>query len=756
MAVMRFKMRTVPTRNKKTNTPKLMLTIIFLVAIVGLMPIVQAVPTNTSIIGFRWNESSTSPILQQINAAGTVITVPSTFWDDHVIWGNMKTCVVNASNATPILYGTNNRGDGLDLTGAYGDVMVEIPRFYTCTSYSTPYNNFWISPTPADGFTVDPMFYQRGSGSEVGIPASYYYIGRYEASGVMDTVFKLKSATGKIPTTGAVNYIAMPDTNFNITIARTYAENKGTGWGLMNIWTLSGVKQLFYTEMLTLNSQAAWTGSRGVVDLPSGTNYAGFETGANLTDSQISTSGTGNGNALNGKTPVSYRGIQDLWGGVWEFTDGYNGLKTPVETYIINQTGKGTGGAAVTFKSLLDVTDKITIANQPLSANGYYTNIMNNSHITRSLFLPSATVGGSETTYWSDYYYERTSTSGTAPNILLSGGAWYHAGYAGVGYLNADADASGSGRSIGARLEFRHNTENSATITLSPSSKTMAIDETANFTISVKNVTPLSTIVSTNLVFNPAYVHINNIFINGNQPAGASLVALVSNTTGQATINYINITGLINGSIVDVQFKTTNPIYSISTVQILQPTYGNSTQTNGFMTYGTGLYSTITNAPLNDNSTVTLSQNAHAGSTTNQLDFWYKIPATSYASHANPNLSVWMDSANILLMPVTADGEWKHSSLNMESYANGDHTLTFRLSTTADGTLAQNYTYSLFVDDISFGYNWIGKQNSGIAGLWDTGFGLISIIIIILVFGVILSYMGILPGAEELLGRRRD
>ena len=738
--------------NQRTGLKNFILPLLFIIALVGVMPSVSAVPTNTSIIGFRWNETSSSPTLQQIDSAGTVITVPSTFWNDHVIWGNMKTAVVNASNATPVLYGTNNKGDGLELTGTYGDVMVEIPMFYTCTTYSTPYINFWISPTPASGFQIAPMFYQRGSGSEVGVPTSKYYIGRYEASGVMDTTFKLKSATAKTPVTGAVNYTAMPDTNFNITIARTYAGNKGTGWGLMNIWTLSAIKQLFYTETLTLNSQVAWTGSRGVVDLASGTDFAGLMTGANSTDTSLAASGTGNGTGTNGKTPVSYRGIENIWGNVWEFADGYNGWKTPNENAIINGTGKGTTGAAVTFKSLLDVADRYNITDQPLLGNAYYTNILNNTHLSRSLFLPSMQNTGSETTYWSDYYYARVSTTAAAPNILRSGGGWDTTGRAGVGNLYADHAASASHRKFGARLEFRRNTENTATITLTPTTKTINIDETTNFTLRVVNVTPLSTNINLGLLFNPNYVHINNMFINGTQPAGASLVALISNSTGTATINYINLTGLINGSLIDVQFRSTNPVYSVSTIQILQPTYGNTTQITGFMSYNGNSYSTLTNAPLNDNSTVTLSQAVDVKKSTNQLNFWYKIPASSYAVHTSPNLSVWMDSNRILSMPVTADGTWRESILNMESYSTGSHTLTFQLQSLADGTKAQNYTYSMYVDDIAFGYNWIGKQSTGIVKMWDVAFTLMAAIILIIVMGALLMYMRIIPGLDELMG----
>ena len=216
---------------------------------ITILPVAAGASDNT-IIGFRWNTSDSSPRLYQIDSTGEIIAnKDATFWDNWNVTGNMKTVVVNATNSTVVLYGTNNCGDGLDLSGAYGDVMVEIPRFYTCSTYVNGNFSYYISPLPATGFTVAPMFNQRGTGTAAGTPASYYYVGRYDAN-LSGT--KLISATGKAPAV-----------SMTIGEARTYAETKGAGWGITNIWTLSGLRQLFYTEMLTLDSQTAWTKSRG-------------------------------------------------------------------------------------------------------------------------------------------------------------------------------------------------------------------------------------------------------------------------------------------------------------------------------------------------------------------------------------------------------------------------------------------------------------------------------------------------------------
>ncbi|MFA5415992.1 MAG: IPT/TIG domain-containing protein, partial [Methanoregula sp.] len=375
------------------------------------------------VIGFRWNTSDPSPRLYQIDSDGTVIPNATGDWfNTHLPWSGMKTVVVNASNATPVLYGTNNRGDGLDLSGTYGDVMIEIPIFYTCSTYANGNFSYWISPGAQDElhYTVAPMFNQRGVGTDAGTPASHFYVGRYDAN-LVGT--KLQSATGKAPAV-----------SMTIGTARTYAENKGAGWGITNVWTLSGLRQLFYTEMVSLNSQTAWTGSRGVVDFA----LAGpaVNSGADGIDAAIYTiNATGSGTGLYGKTPVSYRGIENLWGNVWQFQDGFNALKTPGTTNVINATGLGLTGQKTTFKDLLDENDRQSVGALPTTDNAgsYQTNLLN-PDIARPVFLPSA-VGGSATTYLSDKIWSPTSSNTATPNILFSGGAWYDAGDAGVGSL---------------------------------------------------------------------------------------------------------------------------------------------------------------------------------------------------------------------------------------------------------------------------------------------------------------------------------
>jgi hypothetical protein len=66
------------------------------------------------------------------------------------------------------------------------------------------------------------------------------------------------------------------------------------------------------------------------------------------------------------------------------------------------------------------------------------------------MFVP-ASITGSETKYLCDYFYSHTSGN---TGCLLAGGDWKDAGFAGPGYLFANAAVSCVYSDIGARVEF--------------------------------------------------------------------------------------------------------------------------------------------------------------------------------------------------------------------------------------------------------------------------------------------------------------
>jgi PKD repeat protein len=393
--------------------------------------------TYTDAIGFKWDTSSDSPTLTRVFANGTTASVDGDYFNNHAIWGGIKKVLVNRTTGA-VTYGTNNRGDGLDLTGTGGNqVMVEYPMFYTFESYNAPFLTYIVSPTQYNSsFVVHPMFYQRGDGT----PAAHYYVGAYEmqTEDVEGTLVGT-SYTGKTPVVSQ-----------NIGTMRTYAERNGPRWGIMNVWTGSGLRELLYIETGTLNSQIAWAKSRGVVD-----DTAAKSAGADSADTNIfATNATGGGTGINGKTPEVWRALENSIGNVWEFWDGQNSYTSGGNSIWrnINRTGLNLTGGQTKFQDLLIAGDYETSTTATI-ADGFQTSVATGA-ADRLLMIPTGREG-TETTYLSDYFWYPRSTNAGNPNVLFAGGGWDYAGVAGAGAWASNVNASLSYAFIGARLEFR-------------------------------------------------------------------------------------------------------------------------------------------------------------------------------------------------------------------------------------------------------------------------------------------------------------
>lgn len=395
---------------------------------------------NIDVVGIEWDQSSTSPTLKHIDANGNELTsLDTNYFDNHVIWGNMWRCTIDPATNNPV-YGTNARGDGLTLDGTEGNVFVSIPKFYVKAAFDGTAYRWWISPTPLAGFELHPAFLQRG-----GSALTRIYYGAYEASGFLDdSTFKLQSATNKTPVTGSVSYPDLPNSGlFYIGHAEEYANNIGDGYGCVNIWTLSAIRALFYTEYASLDLQTAI--GRGVVDLVSGIDFAGVLTGADSVDTNIGVNGIGTGTGTNGQTPVVYRGIENPWGNVFEWVIGINFHDD--EHRIVNPDGTGT------IADILTEGNYIATLSVPLNTtshtHGYGSDVFTEDSM-KYLMITSENDGASNQ-YLCDYNYIRDTGTTT---VLRFGGGWNSGSAAGVGYLISAGSSSNSSRHGGARLEF--------------------------------------------------------------------------------------------------------------------------------------------------------------------------------------------------------------------------------------------------------------------------------------------------------------
>jgi hypothetical protein len=209
----------------------------------------------------------------------------------------MRRCVLNVNGTVNYYLHPNNsnfRADGVTpsvLTGADGNVMVEIPKFYYKYAYVGTKHTYSISLTADAGYVVHPAFIKEG------VEVNYRY---YRAYTGFNNANKITSVSGVTPTR-----------SLSRTTFRTYAKATGTGWGLTDWNLLYAVQMLLLIEIGTFDSQKVLgTGNH------TGDNYGITTGGTNLLGNNSSTY------TIDGY--MSYRGIENFYADCWEWIDGIN------------------------------------------------------------------------------------------------------------------------------------------------------------------------------------------------------------------------------------------------------------------------------------------------------------------------------------------------------------------------------------------------------------------------------------------------
>ena len=242
---------------------------------------------------------------------------------------------------------------------------------------------------------------------------------------------------------------------FTIDDALLFASNKGAGWTIEDIYCRSLMQDLFYTQHGTRNSQTAI--GLGVVNLTSGSGFAGKLTGADSINDRVDAFGTGMGNGTNGQTPIRWNNLENWLGGnVLEFTAGVNfynsggtdGDGNPYTAGSFRVTKQdGTGTIAGTLPAGSYETGVGTV---PM-VDAYYSKIMTDP-LGALLNIPmvAGDVNSGDDKGFCDYWYYPRSN----PSIVLSGGRWNYGLTAGVGYRASFYAPSSSDRDTGARLKY--------------------------------------------------------------------------------------------------------------------------------------------------------------------------------------------------------------------------------------------------------------------------------------------------------------
>lgn len=288
-----------------------------------------------------------------------------------------------------------------------GDVMVKIPRFWYRRYREGNVEHIKIADGPAEGFALHPAF------THSGVEQDRVYIGAYKTSD------NNRSVSG-----------ASPQANQTRATFRTNASSKGTGWGLIDISTLCAIQMLILVEFANNNVQNVI--GRGYCDNNSSVSKTGTcDSVTNLTGIPAGTSG---------KVDVVWRGIEGLWGNLWELVDGVNCYSGTY--YVCNDPANYADDMATGYEQL-----SFTAA-----ANwngGYITGMGLDTGNAPHVMLPDAVSGGSETTYLCDTCW---TSSGWC--VFLQGGSYFNGSGAGLFTTGADYQSTAYGSNYGSRLLY--------------------------------------------------------------------------------------------------------------------------------------------------------------------------------------------------------------------------------------------------------------------------------------------------------------
>lgn len=396
-----------------------------------------------SIGSFTWDSATTSPAAIAGGQPAPVVTA---------VHQQMRGCVLNANGTVNYYLDDTNwalKADGTasDLTGADGNVMVEIPKFYFRVLYVTTKPTWSISATPAAGFKVHPAFIKDG------VEVDFRYYGAYDACVYDDSANAYISGTNLDNASSLVNTAndklasvkgVYPMVGLTRNEFRLLAANNGTGWRQVDFALWSAVQMLYLIEYQTFNSQAVLgAGNTAGTYVASSANQSDSPhtiagAGDSIANGSTNTTSGAGVNVKPGTSFMKYRGIENFYGNCWNWADGINVNVTAIgNVYVTNNRA--------------DFADNVS-TNMTLIATAFPTT----SGFIRDLlpadgyFLSSSNSGGSSTTYITDQHFAFTSSN----RVVRVGGSANVGAGAGAFCLGSDVDSGYRNRSVGSRLAF--------------------------------------------------------------------------------------------------------------------------------------------------------------------------------------------------------------------------------------------------------------------------------------------------------------
>lgn len=382
---------------------------------------------------------------------------------------------------------------GFKWDGSNGDVMLEVPIFYSARYFETDADGVeweyrWLSAAPIDGLHIDPMFID---GDKI-VERAYIPI----FNGSLD-----EDGTKLISRAGVYPLVSKSRPQF-----RTYCKSKGERWSLDDVWSAYALQHLFIIMFANSNAQQVIGAGRTSMPystaedkaLQAGTNTnritikktraalyqvgqtvgIGVEQGSQsvavgryVTKIQDSTeveaasdiyfdgvpvniavgnvvwscaqptgatiemkSANGRVEGPDGRTAIRFLWIEDWYGNIWNLRDGDN-IKKWQHYFCMNRAS---------YADNVYDGDYFKLGYVCPQENGYPRKMGIDKQYP--MIAMCEELGGSSATYFPDYYYQ--SEGGT---VVLSGGYVVSGGIAGPFYWYCYWSASASNWDVGGR-----------------------------------------------------------------------------------------------------------------------------------------------------------------------------------------------------------------------------------------------------------------------------------------------------------------
>ena len=415
--------------------------------------------TDLLAYGVEWDVTVADPTCTRVGNMSLHKTLP--------IQSQMRGCLLD-DDGKVVRYLDPNDWTSEVRDGSEGQVMVEIPMHYFRFITNGTKRRAMISEFPLPGYKQIPLQYV--SAYQASLQRSTSKL----ASVVNDTADYRGGGNQDSYDGTSATLLGRPATSISRTNFRNYARNRKTGsteWNCMTYQAQKTIFWLFAIEYATLNTQEAYNAE------PTAEGYKQGGLGAGVTNINVTkwnafngynpfipcgyTDELGNGTGIKvydmptdySENTVSvqvprYRGIENPFGHIWQWTDGINIRISPT-------TDNGGDGLS-----------KVYVCEDPskFKDNGYdgYSHVGNeartNGYVKEIIggeggeIMPEV-VGGSSTTYFCDNHWTNIPTIEELRGVLFGGYA-FHGASAGLAFARSSNSPSNASAYFGSRLCF--------------------------------------------------------------------------------------------------------------------------------------------------------------------------------------------------------------------------------------------------------------------------------------------------------------